>query len=409
MKYFKFFFLILILCPGLALAADLKISVNKSEVAVGELFSARVVVATPDQSANAVSGVLAFNPSKLQVVSLSKTGSVVNLWVTEPDFSNAKGQVNFEGAILNPGFTGGAGTILTVNFKAKEVGSTNLTFADGSVLANDGAGTSILQKLGQAVILVKALAPKLELVPVEDEVTPIVPAKKSGSVPEAPLISSSTHFDETKWYSSSYPKFSWSLPDDVTAVSFVFNDKKNTSAGVESSGLFDDYTVENKVPDGVWYFHLRFKNDKGWGQTTHFAVKIDSLAPNRLEVEEKTLADLNYKTSFVFDGSDELSGLSQYEFVVDDLRPEVILADKAHLYETPALSSGHHVLVVRAVDQAGNKLEKKIDFNIISPLTGVSLYRWGNNLVIILSVLVPLLLLLFTLLYILFVGWRKVA
>lgn len=411
MKYFKFFFLFLILYPSLTLAADLKVSANKSEVAVGELFSARVVVATPDQSANAVSGVLTFNPSKLQVVSLSKASSVVNLWVTEPDFSNAKGQVNFEGAILNPGFTGSAGTVLVINFKAKETGSTNLTFANGSVLANDGSGTSILQKLGQALILVRAPVsePKSAPVEAEEEVSVPAPVPKSSSVPASPVVSSSTHFDETKWYDNSYPKFSWSLSEDVTAVSFVFNDEKNTSAGTESDGLFTDYSVEDEVPDGVWYFHLRFKNNKGWGQTTHFTVKIDSLAPNRLEVEEKTLADLNYKTSFIFDGSDELSGLSQYEFVVDNLKPEVILADKTHLYETPALSSGHHVLVVHAVDQAGNRLEKKVDFNIISPLTGASLYRWGNNLVIILSVLVPLLLLLLALIYVLFVGWRKVA
>lgn len=411
MKYIKFFLLILVLCPVLTLAADFKVSVNKSNVVVGELITARVIVSSADQSANALSGILSFNPSKLQVTSLSKSGSIVNLWVTEPDFSNAKGQVSFEGAILNPGFMGQAGTVLTINFKAKEAGSATISFANGSILANDGEGTSILKKLGQALVSIKTSVPIVEQV-AEEEIpapTPAPEIKKSATVPIAPVISSPTHFDQTKWYSNSFPKFTWALPEDVTDVSFSFNDQKTSIPGTKSDGLFDDYVVDNEVPDGIWYFHLRFKNGKGWGPASHFAVRVDATDPNRLDVEEKTLADLNYKTSFVFDGADELSGLSQYEFIVDNLKPEIILADKSHLYETPALSSGHHVLTVRAVDQAGNKLEKKIDFSIISPLTKASLYRWGSNLVIILSVLIPLIILLLALIYIIIVGSRKIT
>ncbi len=404
--------LLAVMLASPAFAADLKVSVSKSEVVVGELITVRIIVSTPDQAANALSGVLNFNPSKLQVVSLSKSGSVVNLWVTEPDFSNAKGQVSFEGAILNPGFTGSAGTALTINFKAKETGSATISFANGSVLANDGSGTSILNKLGQAIISIKALAPKVEPVVEEEPVvapTPAPEVKKSTTVPGAPVISSTTHFDQTRWYNNRFPKFSWTLPDDVTDVSFLFNDEKLATPGTKSDGLFDDYTADNEVPDGVWYFHLRLKNSKGWGPSATFAIHVDGTVPNRLEVEEKKLSDLNYKTSFIFDGTDELSGLSQYEFIIDDLKPEIIPADKSHVYETPALSSGHHTLVARAVDQAGNKLEKKIEFEIISPLTKASLYRWGNELVIILSVLIPLILLLLALIYILIIGSRKIA
>lgn len=390
------------------LAADLKVNVNKSNATVGELISARIVVSSADQATNAVSGIISFDPSKLQVTSLSKSGSVVNLWVTEPDFSNAKGQVSFEGAILNPGFIGSSGTVVTINFKAKAPGSTTVSFATGSVLANDGSGTSILNKLGQALVSIKAATQAL---PPSEEVeeAPAPAPKKSTTAPALPVVSSPTHFDQTKWYNNRFPKFSWVLPEDVTAVSFTFNGQKNTNPETKSDGLFDDYATDNAVPDGVWYFHLRFKNNQGWSETAHFAIHIDATPPSRLEMEEKALTDLDYKTSFVFDSSDELSGLSQYEFIVDNLTPEIILADKTHLYETPELSSGHHILTARAVDQAGNKLEKKIDFNIVSPVTQSSFFRLGDNLVIILSVLVPLILLLLALFYILFVGWDKVS
>lgn len=406
-KFFLILAAIFFLLPGYSiLAADLKISANKTSVAVGELVSARIVLATPDQSANALSGVLSFDPNKLQVTSLSKAGSVVNLWVTEPDFSNAKGQVSFEGAILNPGFIGSSGTILTVNFKTKEAGLATISFANGSVLANDGEGTSILKKLGQAIVSIKTqsvIVPEPSVIEVEEA------PKISSAYPPTPIISSPTHLDQTKWYNNRLPKLAWTLPTDVTDVSFAFNDKKNTSPEPRSTGLFDDYTPDSEVPDGVWYFHLRFKNSKGWSQTGRFVVHIDGTPPNRLEVEEKILDDLNYKTSFVFDGSDELSGLSQYEFVIDNLKPEVILVDRAHLYETPALSSGNHTLTISAVDQAGNKLEKKVNFKITSPLTQSAIFRFGDNLVVILSVLVPLILLLLTLIYILLIGGRRLA
>lgn len=395
--------------PSSVLAADLRIITNKTNVAVGEMISVRIVVSSPEQSANALSGVLNFDEERLQVTSLSKASSVVNLWVTEPEFSNLHGQVSFEGAILNPGFVGGAGTVLTVNFKAKASGSANLSFINGQVLANDGAGTSILKKLGQTTLIIN----KAEVVPVvekEENVEQKVEVKKPISVlPETPLISSPTHVDQDKWYNNRFPKFEWKLGDDITDVSYVFNSEKNTSPQPRSLGLFDNYTVENPSDDGLWYFHLRLKNSKGWSQTSHFAVKIDTTIPSQLTIQEKVLADINYKTSFIFDGADELSGIGEYEFVVDELKPEVIIADKAHIYETPALSSGKHLLIVRAVDLAGNKLEKKIEFNIISPLTRTSLFKVGDSLVVILSVLVPLVLLILALIYVLVVGWRRLS
>ena len=99
---------------------------------------------------NAASGAISFPPDKLEVISLSKTGSIFTLWVQEPLFSNSSGAVNFEGIALNPGFTGIGGKLITVNFKAKAAGAAVLNFSSGSVLANDGKGTNILANLGSA-------------------------------------------------------------------------------------------------------------------------------------------------------------------------------------------------------------------------------------------------------------------
>ena len=117
-----------LLFPNLSFGADLKIGANYSTYQVGDNVSVRVSVASPGQAINAVSGTLKFPADKLQVVSLSKASSVVNLWVQEPAFSNTTGEVNFEGAILNPGFVGASGLALTINFKAKKEGTVNLNY-----------------------------------------------------------------------------------------------------------------------------------------------------------------------------------------------------------------------------------------------------------------------------------------
>ena len=106
---------------------------------------------------NAASGVISFPTDKLGVVSVSKTNSVMNLWVQEPTFSNTRGTVNFEGIALNPGYTGSQGTIITITFRTKSAGQANIKFSSGSVLANDGVGTNILIGFSNANITIQPI------------------------------------------------------------------------------------------------------------------------------------------------------------------------------------------------------------------------------------------------------------
>jgi hypothetical protein len=136
---------------GMAHAASLYFSPTTGNYGVGETISVGVYSQSQDQSMNAVSGGITFSPNLLQVVSISKAGSIVSLWAQEPTYSNAVGTVSFEGLIPNPGYQGGSGKIVTVTFRVKAVGSAGLTFASGSVLANDGNGTDILKSRGSAL------------------------------------------------------------------------------------------------------------------------------------------------------------------------------------------------------------------------------------------------------------------
>ena len=197
-----------IIWPALAQAASLYFSPSSGTYSVGSAFSVSVYVSSADQAMNAASGVISFPSDKLEAISLSKSGSIITLWVQEPTFSNTLGTINFEGIVLNPGFTGSAGKIITVNFKTKAVGSAPVTFSSGSVLANDGKGTNILASMssGSYVIQTEIITP-----PVEEYVP-------SENTPAAPVVSSPTHPDSNKWYSNNSPKFIWGVLSGITGV-----------------------------------------------------------------------------------------------------------------------------------------------------------------------------------------------
>ncbi|PXF61601.1 MAG: hypothetical protein C4B59_03370 [Candidatus Methanogaster sp.] len=98
--------------------------------------------------------------------------------------------------------------------------------------------------------------------------------------PPAPAISSQTHPDEDEWYTNNDPSFSWTTPSDTSGIdcySYTLDQSATTTPDTtcdtttENSGSYTD------VVDGVWYFHLRAKDNAGnWGGADHYRVKIGS-------------------------------------------------------------------------------------------------------------------------------------
>jgi hypothetical protein len=182
-------------------AASLVISPATISVEEGQSVTLIVSVASPDQAMNAVSGTISFSKNILEVTSLSKTSSIVSLWVTEPSFSNSGGTASFEGVVLNPGFQGSSGRIFSLSFRAKAAGTATISFSSGSVLANDGQGTNISQSLGTATVSVVKKATGNE--------ASIASTPDGNATPLAPEINSTTHPDPDGWYNSSDTTFTW--------------------------------------------------------------------------------------------------------------------------------------------------------------------------------------------------------
>lgn len=164
----SFFFFLAV--PLFVSAATLGVSPSSGAYTVGKTFPVTINVSSASQSINAISGTLRFPTDELQVVSVSKTGSVLSLWVQDPSFSNSVGSVDFEGVVPNPGFQGSNGRVITVNFKVIGPGSAAVKLSNGSVLANDGSGTNILDILNNASFALSAAkvsAPPPVSIPVE--------------------------------------------------------------------------------------------------------------------------------------------------------------------------------------------------------------------------------------------------
>jgi hypothetical protein len=171
-------FLLCFLAAGNAHAATLSLTPGSDTFSEGKTFTVRVVVNSSGQSINAVSGKLNFSTDTLTLTRLSKSG-IVTLWAQEPTYSNASGSVSFQGVILN-GYAGSSGTILTLTFKAKAVGSASINFipTNSSVLLNDGQGTDALSGTSGALYTITKASVKEPVTKPEQPVeVPVVPEK----------------------------------------------------------------------------------------------------------------------------------------------------------------------------------------------------------------------------------------
>ena len=265
---------------------------------------------------------------------------------------------------MNPGFTGSGGKIMVINFKAKSAGAAALNFSSGSILANDGAGTNILGGLGSANYQLSAVtvSPEPSLT---EQITEKKPAVTAG-VPAAPQVFSSTHPDVNKWYKDKNPKFSWILPAGVNGVSIYFSASPTANPGPVSDGLFTSKSYE-KVEDGIWYFHLKFKNSYGWGTIAHFKIQIDTEPPAPFAIKFIDGNETeNPRPTVVFDTTDALSGVSYYKIKIGEgdffsIAPEIV---KTNPHTLPLQNPGKRNILIQAFDKAENYSVATEEFTI---------------------------------------------
>ena len=363
---FSFFFAFFAL-PAEAQSASLYLNPSSSSYTLGTTFTVDVKVNTGGVAINAAEGTLVYDTNAFESVSISKSGSVFTLWTQDPVVSPADGTISFGGGIPNPGFSGSGGKLFSISLKVRTTGTGIINWSSGAVLANDGKGTNILASIGGGSY---KLNPSITTPPAPAGPTIPAPAPTTATgVPAAPEITSSTHPDPNQWYAKSNPSFEWELPAGVTGVSFMLTESLTSNPGPLSDGLVTSKTFEN-IKDAIHYFHIKFRNRRGWGEITHRRVLIDTVAPESFKIAVYDNGDPTNPTPEIqFKTKDAVSGISYYEVKIGNDNKEKMagVVVETNPYKPAPLPAGRHTVVVEAFDGAANSTAATTEF-IIKPI-----------------------------------------
>ncbi|MFF2525273.1 DNRLRE domain-containing protein [Streptomyces liangshanensis] len=180
------------------------------------------------------------------------------------------------------------------------------------------------------------------------------------ATPQGPVISSSTHPDQTSAYRSGDLRASWSAPSGATGYSVVLDTAPGTEPDTVVETTATSYTATKG--EGTWYLHVRAIGLNGAGLgTSHFRYTVDTTAPGT-----PTVTSTDYPVdawaggpgepgvfTFTPNGNDTVA----FTYVLDGAAPRTLVTTggPADVRLTP--TAGSHALTVTATDRAGNVSE----------------------------------------------------
>jgi hypothetical protein len=129
--------------PANMIGVQLMSTSSSKYVAVGEkvVVSVRTKAVDP---VNVAAGVLHYPNDVLKVTSVSTDQSMLDLWVTEPAYSEDLAIIPFGGGTTHPGGYSGTGEIFNIHLTPTYPGKAELLVENPLLLAHDGKGTNIV-------------------------------------------------------------------------------------------------------------------------------------------------------------------------------------------------------------------------------------------------------------------------
>ena len=330
-----------------ASGASLYLSPDSGTFNIESTFDVSIFINTGEENINAVRADLKFDPKKIQIVSPTTGKSLISIWAVPLSFSNVEGYISFQGGVPSPGIKTFSGLISTITFRAIDPGETAIYLTDASqALLDDGKGTDILNSCGKGIY-------NITILPLE-----------------GPNVFSPTHSDQNKWYKDNNPTFLWEKEDGANQFSYSINRDPlavpdNQAEGAETSVSYSEFE------DGVWYFHIKAKNEEIWGGTSHFLARIDKEYPASFIIEISPAKKTSYKQPIIsFLTTDVFSGIDHFEMKVVDItieneRKDASFTEVNSPYLFSNLEIGTYMAIIRAYDKAGNWRDESIKIEII--------------------------------------------
>lgn len=384
-------------------AATISLLPQARTFGIGQEFSVDIKIDTEEAYINASQATVRFPVSMLELLSVDKANSAFGFWVEEPKISNDEGTLIFTGGTTS-GISGGSLQILKLKFKAKGAGLAEVALQDAAVTASDGKGTNVLSALkGTSVSVgtqvVPSVAPVVS-VPSKAPIvtTPIVPAAEPQKIvreavvaqklPEKPTLRVPLYSDATRWYNhQEEAAVFWDVPSDAIEAAVLVDHSPLTKPQKSESELLTGKNL-GILKEGVWYVHVRFRNNIGWSETSHYKISIDATPPLPFEIKDSLTSD-NPTPEIRYEAHDALSGISHSVLFLDG--KEFLKGTTTSTVLPPQLP-GPHTVLVRVFDLAGNSAESDLKFEILplatpivdfvssSIIQGESVYASGKSI-----------------------------
>ncbi len=334
---------------------------------VGDEFYVDLKVDSQEVDINAAAAKVLFQNNILELLSVEKDNSIFNFWIEGPDISNENGEVVFIGG-TSKGVSGSALQIIRLNFKAMGSGAAEITVAEAVVTASDGKGTNVLSVIeGTSVgIGVETIRPEPAEIP--ESAAPPAPVEvirepvTAQNLPQEPVLTIPLYPDPSQWYNHLGEVIVfWEVPDDVIKVATQIDQDPNGDPKNIAEKLFTGQKF-GVLEEGVWYGHVQFKNNVGWGKIAHYKISIDTTPPLPFEIEIDNEVSDNPVPEISYETHDSLSGVAEYLVFIDGKGPTSITSPATVLLPQ---APGKHTVTVRALDAAGNGVEDDLDFEIL--------------------------------------------
>lgn len=352
-----------ILSPNTARAATFSVSLNKQSFPLGDEFVADIKMDTEGVGINASQGTISFSPDVLSVSKIDRSNSVFNFWINEPTFANDGGTITFLGGSTS-GFTGSSLEVFRVTFKVKGIGKSTIVFTDGAITASDGSGTNVMRGTKGVEI---TSASKSEVTTIAPPQITRAPTAATG-LPAKPKLAISLYPNPDKWYNvSARFNVKLTLPSDISDIATLIS-KDPRATPPRSEGLFDNKDFD-ALGDGIWYLHVQFKNNMGWGPSEHYRLAIDTMPPLPFTIKAMWgNSDTNPSPILSYASADSVSGISRYQITIDQRE---IANTTSTSFTLPPQTPGKHHIRVSAHDAAENITENSYDITInpIAPPT----------------------------------------
>ncbi len=361
--FFAFFYVVFFISPERVFAADFSFSPASGTYTVGSTFTVRITISPGVDSVNAGDGGIMYDKNLMAISSFTKDGSVFSLWTSEPSLNTSAGTLSFSGGTPTAFSTNG--TVLTLKMKALKVGTANISFTNGSILAADGKGTNVF---GTSTPASYTITPAQDVAPApntasSDPSSTAAPAVDTGPPPAAPVIDSTTYPKEDAWYATSTGLFTWALLPDVTAVRVLLSQTASATPTIALQGLAASST-QRGIPDGISYFYVQYQNASGWGDVGKRKVQIDTIPPKTFDITLNTVGTNG--PTLGFKAEDDRSGVDHYQLLIGSSSVATIQAKDMPdgTYPVPPQNGGNQEVTVRAFDMAGNMTEEKKTLNL---------------------------------------------